>query len=212
MICYEYKPKKRRIWRGRYQLENETRLTDISLHSRDRQVAKERLRKIVREKEQEREGMILPGSIRSAAPKNLVDHLDGYVADLDKAGRSESHVYHVEKRVKRLIAECSWHRCGDISSDSFQKWRVRQKGKSPKTLNEYLNSASSFCNWMVRQARIVGNPLKYVAKGNVKGNERVKRRALTDDETRRLLAVAGPRKVVYQTALCTGLRRAKWRR
>ena len=209
MICYEYKPKKRRIWRGRYQLENETRLTDISLHSRDRQVAKERLRKIVREKEQEREGMILPGSIRSAAPKNLVDHLDGYVADLDKAGRSESHVYHVEKRVKRLIAECSWHRCGDISSDSFQKWRVRQKGKSPKTLNEYLNSASSFCNWMVRQARIVGNPLKYVAKVNVKGNERVKRRALSDDETRRLLAVAGPRKVVYQTALCTGLRRGE---
>lgn len=26
MICYEYKPKKKRIWRGRYQLENETLL------------------------------------------------------------------------------------------------------------------------------------------------------------------------------------------
>ena len=56
---------------------------------------------------------------------------------------------------------------------------------------------------------IVANPLKYVAKGNVKGNETVKRRALTDDETQRLLAVAGPRKIVYQTALCTGLRRGE---
>ncbi len=75
------------------------------------------------------------------------------------------------------------------------------------TLNEYLNAASAFCNWMVRQARIVGNPLKYVAKANVKGNETVRRRALTDDETRRILDVAGPRKIVYLTALCTGLRR-----
>jgi len=56
---------------------------------------------------------------------------------------------------------------------------------------------------------IVANPLKYVAKGNVKGNETVKRRALTDDETQRLLAVAGPRKIVYQTALCTGIRRGE---
>lgn len=207
MICYEYKPKKKRIWRGRYRLENEARLTDISLHSRDRQVAKERLRKIVKEKEQEREGIILPGSIRSAASKKLVDHLDGYVADLDKAGRSASHLDHVERRIIHLIKECPWHCCVDISSDSFQKWRVRQSGKSPKTLNEYLNAASAFCNWMVRQARMVGNPLKYVAKANVKGNETVKRRALTDDETRRILDVAGPRRVVYLTALCTGLRR-----
>lgn len=207
MICHEYKQKGRRIWRGRFKLAGETRIKDISLDTRDRQVAKERLRNIVKELEQEREGMILPGSIRSAASKGLVDHLESYVADLDKAGRSESHVYHVEKRVKRLITECPWHRCGDISSDSFQKWRVRQKGKSPKTLNEYLNSASSFCNWMMRQGRIVVNPLKYVAKGKTRGNETVRRRAFTDDEMRRLLSVAGSRMIVYLMAVCTGLRR-----
>ena len=209
MIAHAYKPKKSRIWRARIRLQDETRITDISLDTRDHQVAIERLRKIVAEKEKEKEGLILPGTIRTASRKDLADHLDDYVADLDKAQRSESHVYHVEKRIRRLMAECLWRRCGDMSADSFQAWRVKQNGKSAKTLNEFVSSASSFCNWMVRQQRMVANPLKFVSRVTTKGKEVVKRRAFTDNEMQRLLTVAGPRRIVYLTAVNTGLRRGE---
>jgi len=206
---YTFKPKGRRVWRGRYRLQDEKNITDISLDTWDRQVAEERLRKIVNEKDREKEGMIAPGSIRNAAQRKLVDHLDDYIADLEKAKRSNDYIYHVEKRVKRLIAECPWPHCTDITPDSFQNWRTQQHGKSAKTLNDFLNAASSFCNWMMRQARTSANPLKYVSHVQVRGNETVRRRAFTDDEMRRLLAVAGSHKIVYLTAVCTGLRRSE---
>ena len=209
MICYEYKPKSSKIWRGRFRVAGQKRITDISLDTRDHQVAKERLRKRVQECEQEAEGMILPRTIRTAAHKDLADHLEDYVADLEKSGRSESHVYHVQKRIERMIAECGWRLCSDITGDTFQAWRTRQRGKSAKTLSDFFSAASAFCNWMMRQRRMEGNPLKYVERIRKRGHEVLKRRAFTDEEMRRLLAVAGHRKVVYLSAVSTGLRRSE---
>jgi integrase len=80
---------------------------------------------------------------------------------------------------------------------------------APKTINEYLNAASGLLNWMQRNGRIPANPLKVVGKVEMRGRETRRRRALTLDELRRLLAVAGSRKPVYVTAVYTGLRRGE---
>lgn len=62
---------------------------------------------------------------------------------------------------------------------------------------------------MQRAGRLEANPLQPVRKVKTAGRETVQRRALTDDEERRLLEVAGPRKAVHLTAINTGLCRAE---
>ncbi len=58
---------------------------------------------------------------------------------------------------------------------------------------------------MERQERIGNNPLRKVVRVDIRGQQK-RRRAFTDEEFNRLLAVAGERKIVYQAAAFTGLR------
>jgi integrase len=110
--------------------------------------------------------------------------------------------------VRRLIKECHWTLLKEISSDSFLTWRAKQT-LAPKTLNEYLASARSLFNWMVKHGRIERNPLAQVQKVQSNGKQVRPRRAFTREEFQRLLAVAGPRKALYLTAVFTGLRRGE---
>ncbi len=218
MICYAYKPsrKKRgksvkgRLYRGRYQLPGDAEMTDIPLNITDKQLANQEMRRIYLEKEREGAGLIAPKLQRDAALRDLSAHLDEYIADLIALGRSEVHIRLVKGRVRRLITNCGWENLRDVSADSFQIWRAAQgENKSPKTLNEFLSAACAFFKWLIRQERAVFNPFEGVTKVETRGRETLKRRALTEDELGRLLAVAGPRKVIYMAAYYTGLRRAE---
>jgi integrase len=64
-------------------------------------------------------------------------------------------------------------------------------------------------SYLERHERIEKNPLKRVQKVQTNGRQVRLRRAFTDDEMKRLLKVAGTRKVVYLMAIYTGLRRGE---
>ncbi|MGA2140490.1 MAG: hypothetical protein ABSH14_16655 [Verrucomicrobiia bacterium] len=82
MICYVYKRKGRRTWRGRYKLAGQDRITEVPLDIADWQAALKKLHDIVREREQEEAGIIPPRSLRDAGQRDLADHLTDFVADL----------------------------------------------------------------------------------------------------------------------------------
>ena len=206
MIAFRFRQKGRRIWRCRYRVGDATQITEVSLHTPDKRVAAERLRDLVRELEREAAGIISPRLQRNAAQRNLLDHLEDYVRDLTTLGRDSMYIYNIEKRVSRLIAECGWNLPKDVTPDSFQQWRAKQTG-SPKTLNEYLASISAMLNWMIENGRLLDNSLRSVRRAETNGQEKRKRRALTDDEVRRLLSVAGKYRIAYLAGLLTGLRR-----
>ena len=208
MICYLVKRKGRRLWRGRYRLAGMPKPIEVSLRTSDRQVALTELLKIVKEAGQERAGIIAPKSLRDGAQLSLKTHLTAYTQDLEKRGCDSMYVYNVEKLVDRLLTECNWDLPMDATADSFQSWRGSQD-KAAKTLNEYLATMRAFLSWMVRNKRLLANPLISVERVETRGREKRKRRALTYDEVRRLLHVAGPHRIVYLTALFTGLRRAE---
>jgi integrase len=123
-------------------------------------------------------------------------------------GHERRLIYELKNRVRRLIKECAWKQLKDVTADSFQVWRAKQT-LSPKTINEYLGSISSLLNWMEKHERIARNPLQHVQKVQGNGAQVRPRRAFSDDEMQRLLSIAGPRKVVYLTAVYTGLRRSE---
>jgi len=215
MICNVFRPKRRingrlhvgRLYRGRFKLDGEFKVTTLPLHTTDKQLASQKLLVVVRQREKELAGLTSRKPLREAAQSPLLAHLADFLADLRGRKRSESHIKHLETRIKRLFSECRWEHLRDVSADSFQLWRAQQKGFSPKTLHEYQNAASSLFVWMERNERLESNPLRRVGKVERKGHETVKRRSFTNEEMRRLLAEAGLYGLGYLAAVNTGLRR-----
>ena len=216
MICTIFRHKRTkngkvqisRLYRGRYRLDDDSKITEVALKTSDKRVARERLEQIVRDRQMEQSGMIPPEAIRTAALSPIEEHLKNFIADLQALNRDKVYVYNVNSQNRRLIRDCAWKALRDITADSFQSWRVKQN-KAPKTLNEYLNSVSSFLSWMEKHGRIALNPLKHVQKVETNGKQVRPRRAFSSAEMERLLKVAGRRKVVYLTAVFTGLRRSE---
>ena len=142
MICNVFRQKRRlngktivgRLYRGRFRLAGEFRVTTISLDTTDKQTAMQKLLVAVRERERELAGLADRKPLREAAQSPLLDHLAAFIADLRVRMRSDSHIKHLETRIKRLFADCKWEHLRDVSADSFQRWRANQKSFSAKTL------------------------------------------------------------------------------
>lgn len=97
----------------------------------------------------------------------------------------------------------------------------RQRGRSAKTLNLYLDAVKSFCRWLVQDRRSADNPLAHLSGENVRRDRRHDRRPLTADELHAVLSAAGSstrtfrtltgidRRALYLTAATTGFRAAE---
>jgi len=180
----------------------------------DKQVADKRAQEFIQEKEREVAGILEPKVIRTAAMTPLSAHLEDYLADLEKrnrVGRNGRGGRQLKMRVCTLLKECNWKVAYNINADSFIAWRSRQKKKSARTLNHYLQAMASFLNWLQRVGRIKGNPLKFVEKIDERGRSRRVRRAVTDEELRRLVRDSGSRGIIYFAAARTGLRQEELR-
>lgn len=199
-----------KFYKGRYKLVTGEKPTEIALKTRDKDVALERLRELVRQKQNEQAGIVAPRSLREGAARPLADHLRDFVADLKARGARAKYAYNVDHLCRRVFGDCCWVHANDVTTDGFVTWRAGIADKlAAKTLNEYLDSLNALLNWMQRHRRLQINPLREVRKVETRGKQKRVRRALTDEEFGRLLAVAGPRRVVYLAAWLTGLRRGE---
>jgi integrase len=181
---------------------------DIPLHVRDNQVAEKMKAEFLREKERELGGILETKPLRDAAQKPLCDHLVDFVADLLSRKKDGHYVDVLETHLSKLFKECNWRLPRDITSDTFIAWRSKQSFAA-KTKHHYQIDCGNFLNWMRRNGRAKSNPLEFVGKIELRGNEVLKRRQFTVEEVKRLAAVSGPRWVVYLTAVNTGLRRGE---
>ena len=173
-------------------------------------------------------GLVDPFAVHKSKP--LADHIGDYVSGLVGKGRDTDYCENSRRFLTRIATECGWQKQGDITPDSIIKWRDnlmqilqarnprpdgrplptrKPKAASAKTKNIYVATAKEFCSWMTRHDRMIRNPLACVGLVEERGNEVRVRRALSDDETIRLLDVAGKYRIVYLTALTTGLRRGE---
>ena len=218
MIEYVFRPSRivngkrvlARVFCGRYSLDKDAKPVQVSLNTPDREVARKRLRAIVLEKQREAEGIVAPKAVRVAAGTQLAELVNDYEADLRGRELSEKHVCDTTKRVRRMIAENGWKVLSDVRPDTFVKWRASLK-LSPKTKKEFHLSANAFLNWLVQTDRLMMNPLAKVPHVETRGKQVRPSRAFTEDELRRLFAVAGRRRLAYQMLLYTGQRKSEVR-
>ncbi len=217
MICSVFKPSRRkngkrvqqRLWWGQYRLDRDTDITRVPLLTPDKQIARERLSKLVRTIQQERDGLIAPGSMREATSMSVSELGGLYANRLDELGRDDHYVKISGDRIRRLSKECDWHHLRDVTGASFQKWRAQQT-TAPRTLNDYLATLRSFFRWLIRENMATFDPFQHVEPVEERGRRRRPRRALTVEEFHRLLQAAPiERRRFYLAAYYTGLRRSE---
>ncbi len=191
---------------GRYRLRWMPRIVQVELGVTDKQVAEQRLRKLIEDVEREHAGIVAPKAVLEGACRPVLEHLSQYCRYITARGRSAKYVRNVKMWVARPVRECGWETLRDITPASFMLWRSAQSA-APKTLNQYLGAANSCINWLKDAGRTMHNPLATVKPVETAGRERRVRRALTDDEVLRLLVASPRHRPVYLVALMTGLRR-----
>jgi integrase len=218
MIEYVFRPSRlvagkrvvSRVFSGRYAVEKGGRVATVRLNTPDREIAKKRLRDIVVEKQREQEGIIAPSAVRLTAAAALSHLLDDYEADLSGRSLATKHVHDTMTRLRRMMTENGWKLVSDFRPDSFAQWRSGLTC-SAKTKKEYQISAGAFLNWLVKTERLLRNPLAKLDTVEVRGKQVRTSRAFSEDELRRLLAVAGKRRLAYLTLLYTGQRKSEVR-
>jgi integrase len=210
MIDRIFKPTGSRIYRWRFRQKPEDgKILDISLGTSELRVAEKRRAEKRSEIQLERAGLIPPKKVLESAQRNLASHLEGFLGDMRRLGKSEKYMANLEFRVGRLIEECQWNAAVNVTPDSFQAWRRGCPDLSAKTANDYLEAVRCFFNWMIKNGRFSTNPLVTVEKVKTDGRQTRERRAFTADEFKRLLAVAGEHRTAYLMAAHTGLRRSE---
>lgn len=180
----------------------------------------------------------LVDSERVAVKMPLTKHLDDYATALRAKGNSEKYVNLARARIDRVFAGCGFRYWGDISASKIMAFLgdlrkpVKESDKetqgiSAASFNYYLGSTKSFCRWMVKDRRATASPISHLDILNVRTDRRHDRRALTEQELRRLLDSArdgeelfgrdregiiawrmtgGDRAMLYRLAVETGLR------
>ena len=85
MIRHVYKPSKReggkrvfdRLYRGRYRLDGDEQIREVPLKTPDKQIAEQRLNKIILDEQREREGLLAPKAERDAAKRRYAGSCRG---------------------------------------------------------------------------------------------------------------------------------------
>lgn len=163
---------------------------------------------------------------RVAVTRPLREHLHDYEKALQSKGNTEKHVAHSLARIQRVFDGCGFVYLGDISASKVQNFlrglRDGEEGMSIQTSNYYLGALKAFCRWMVKDGRAPTSPLDHLSKLSAETDEKRKRRALSADELRLLIATASGngtkselpgkrRALLYRLAVETGLRAGELR-
>ena len=223
MIAFPYKPKRKqggklkasRLWRARIRMPWETKTTDISLGTTDKQSAQQRLAELIKEREAEHSGRVPPKAVREALQKPLADLLEGFLTDLDLQNCSAHYIQVVGSHARRTFAGCGWKCLADVYAGAFLNFRATLRTRNGEMLsaraqNDWLDSLTVFFNWLVSPRKVIKeNPLADINKVSIRSTKKIKRRALSFAEFDKLLQVAGPNRSVYHFAARTGLRRGE---
>lgn len=185
------------------KLPNGNRITD-------KDVARSELDKIINRLEREAVGLVDQSIEAAVMPVRQA------VARLIRNLRCESvtrkHVSRTLLCLRRLVERGGMTRMADFTAENIvQAFASLDRDRLlPRSVNVHRQCAYTFAEWATELDRplLTKNPItkRSVKRRNEAADTRKVRRALTEPEIRRLLAVAGPRRLFYAMQFWTGLR------
>ena len=158
---------------------------------------------------------------RAGGARFIDEHVEEWEEALLARGNTEKYARQAMRRVKRLAAGCGFQLPRDTNGGRVESWLKEQVENGTfgvATRNHYLTAFKTFCRWMEREGRLAINPGRFLRRVNAAPDLRRERRALADEECRKLLkrtaesekvhhGMDGPeRALLYRLALESGLR------
>jgi len=200
-------------------------LRQVSTGCKSRDAAQAVLAGLQRRAEQVRAGTLTAAesTVADRVDTPVAEHIDAYISHLSrKHGRgarpstSKGHVENVRRDLTVAVAECRFERLRGLNREAVAAWVSRLRSlpdsatvdgegnvlvpcrPAPRTINARLASLTAWGNWLVDSRRVLSNPFARLGKtaGVEAGDDiRRKRRAFTEGELLRLIAVARLRPV-----------------
>ena len=170
--------------------------------------------------DQHTEAEAKPLVVRNKDKEVVGGHAADFYDDLIAKGDTKKHAMGRRNHVCRIADLCKAKRISQLTPSKVQAalQALRGEGLSLQSCNHYLRSIKQFSRWLWRDGRAPEHPLAHLAGFNAKLDRRHDRRALTDEEFRKLIDAAekGPvvcglsgreRAMLYRIAAGTGFRR-----
>jgi integrase len=138
----------------------------------------------------------------------LAEHIAEYLEHCRHVGQSGVHIGNKKTQLNKLIAGIGATRLSDLQADRIETYLsgLVKAGKSYRTHNQHRATIVSFAAWCYEGGRITSNALTILPTLNEAKDRRRVRRAMSEDELSRLLAVSTHRASYYLFAYYTGLR------
>jgi integrase len=152
--------------------------------------------------------------------------MERWLAGMKHDNLDDVYVDNNRRLLSKLGEACSWTTLASIRKDRVEAWlreiktvgvpdkdgKRKPKLPSDRTVDQYAETARRFLNWCCNQdpPLLDENPLAAIKKIRRPKQAR-RRRALSEAELKRLLAVAGGRAPLYRLAALTGLRKDELR-
>ncbi len=185
---------------------------------RDKNASLAMATEIERRVQRERSGLADPheGQVR----RPVREHLDDFIAVLRDRQRSPIHVHAIGAKVRAILDGIGARTVADLRPSRVEAFLgdLGAKGRSRKTLAHYVGAVSEFSRWLLHDGRIGADPLVNLPTFDADADRRHVRRALDDEEQRRLVHAAETsdrtkfgltgrdRALIYKLALSSGLR------
>lgn len=158
----------------------------------------------------EREAQQIAAGVILVDRKTLTDpitpYIDEYRDRLERQGKAKRYYRLVHQRLVRVTKDCGWQSLRQILPDSMERFLagLKAEGLAAKTINEFLGATKSFIRWCIRTRRLAGNALEGLQNTDNPKNADNDKAALTPEQAKALLAVAGPNRLIYFVALANG--------
>ena len=185
----------------------------VATGCRDETAARQVLADLERRAELVRSGVMTAAeaAIGDHQASALAEHLDAFDEHHQAKGVTKIHREDTGRYLHRLAADCAFGTLADLRREALERWLARRtaEGMSARTRNAYRNALVSFCNWCVETNRLAVNPFDAVPKANEKADPRRQRRAMTEPELVKLLAVARERPLLEALTVRKGPRKGE---
>lgn len=191
-----YKRGGKRNRHGRYRIsyfDEFGRRQDVTAGTGDYDVAMQIADKLEADAALKRRGVITPqeGKLAELNAKPVADHVANYLAHCRRQKQDNVHVGNKDTQLKKLLESTGAKVLSELSREAVQRHldALADSGKSARTVNQHRTTIVTFVGWCYAAVGVHQNPLAKMPRMDEAADQRRVRRALTDTELGKLVAV-----------------------
>ncbi len=223
----------RSVWTARFR-DADGFIVSKSTGCRNRESAQVRLAEFVREAERVAAGIVTTEEldIASFSKSSITAQVEEYIEYLTRRGKAAKRIRFTKSYLLECADGCNWETLGGLNADDLQRYLddkhetkiidgEKIEGASAGALNSRIECWVAFGHWLAGkrmngkranyngERRIASNPFDGFARYDANIDRRRTRRALSEDELRRLLTVAEGRPLASFETIRRGKRRGE---